>query len=394
MVFYKKSIVQTGIIIIMLCVFLTAGCQADSKKSNVRTGTENETRSVAEETTTTIPTEEESSQEPELMETDSTRDSATAPESAQDITETEPETTTKQPETTTEVPPVIEPMPGISVVSGYVTSGAQYKEYWTDLSLEIAASLYTDFLPCAVEIDGTWKKGLYHEEQNLLIVEDGEKWSGDIYTIYHGDEAITVPVGRRFPDDVFIKIMMVDVNGDGKDELYIDAFLGETRSIVSSVRFAISLEPFMLMTDIYRYKGNNEATDIRDENLFVPECRIVSAEAAEEGAVKVQAEFIMESGDKYTLDMEIDDADLNYLDSYKIYLTGFVLMPLLEDGGTGWKFEQKFNFVAEEKTDTGVGRTGGAYVTIRIGLVYDEESGRYIQGDDVKIEYGPYHFYY
>lgn len=236
---------------------------------------------------------------------------------------------------------------------------------WSDLGIEIAESLFQDFTVCSVKIDGEWKKGLYNEENELLVTQDG---TGETYTVYHGDESITVPMGRKLPDENYVGVRLADVNKDGRDELYISGMIGN--GLVRN--HVIGLDPFSLMTDIYD-------TDSMDKIL--PEYRILSASAGEGTAAAVQAEFTLESGEKYTLDMLIEDADMSRLEEYT--LTPVVCSTVVHNEGEEWRLSLDIRFSVSQKASS----SGRVYVFMNIGLEYDGDTGRFIPGKDVELEY-------
>lgn len=146
---------------------------------------------------------------------------------------------------------------------------------WTDLKLDMAKQ-YHDFEPCAANIDGEWIKALYNKEQDVLITQE----SG-AYGIYHNGEYLSVTVELPFPTENNVTIKLVDANDDGKDELYIKAYLGGRER-----NQLIGLEPLTALVDSYSY-------GIAGVSDYVKEYRLTNVWVAEDDMVHVEAEFIM-----------------------------------------------------------------------------------------------------
>lgn len=389
MILSKKSIIRAGIVIMILCGLLTAGCRAASTQESSVPDTDTESTAAVYRETTAVPETEAALPEPETM--------------------TVPESITQQPEPTTETSvsiqaetkePELKPISGIDAVAGYVTSGEVYDAFWldtesfgSDTAYIVAQSLYKDFLPCAVDVDGVWKKGLYNEEHNLLVVqddvivvrEDGTKWvdRGVTYTVYHGGEELTVPADMPFPWDAFVRIELTDVNGDGEDELIITTL--PKLDITYSRLIAFHLDPFVIMTDFYDKEG---------ENSFVPQGRVISAEAVPggeaNGEAKIQVEFTMENGKKYLFEQVVEGADMTCLDQYGISFDSFSIqdtVPWNNKDSDEWILEAYcFDYMVAQPTAPGGPHKSKVWITVKIGLEYDDEAKRYIQGDDVTIE--------
>ena len=232
---------------------------------------------------------------------------------------------------------------------------------WSDTGLEIANSLYEGFVPAAAEIDGKWEKALYSAQKDLLIIRDS---SGEYYNIYHGSEKISVAMTLPFPTDINVQIKLVDINEDGKDELYISEFVGGDGG---SDRYIIGLEPFEVLTDVYK---------LRDVYSIVTEY-VVQTKLYSDGKDTVQADFVV-NNKSYSIDMDIN-SDTEGAGEYSIAPSDISITSY--DSNEPLSLEIRFELY--EAGDAG----NRGYIFVNIPLTYDKKTNHYIMSDEAVVEY-------
>lgn len=233
---------------------------------------------------------------------------------------------------------------------------------WTDLKLDMAKQ-YHDFEPCAANIDGEWIKALYNKEQDVLITQE----SG-AYGIYHNGEYLSVTVELPFPTENNVTIKLVDANDDGKDELYIKAYLGGRER-----NQLIGLEPLTALVDSYSY-------GIAGVSDYVKEYRLTNVWIAEDDMVHVEAEFIMNDGETYRTECIVAGADRERPEDFEISPVYFDTDILMEHP---YSVKQDIRFRVNQGSMT----DGNGYIFMSIPLEYDEESNHYTERGDVELYY-------
>ena len=235
---------------------------------------------------------------------------------------------------------------------------------WSDMGLEIAGSLYKDFTPCAANIDGKWVKALYNEGQDVLITQE----SGNAYGIYHGEEHISVPVELSFPTDINVNIKLVDI--DGRAGLYISAYLG------GSTRYQlIGLEPLTPLVDSCCNDGND--AKVHD---YVKEYGLGRVWVGDDDKVHVSADFEMNSGEKYSTEFIVEDADKDNLEAFTI-APAFFETSISDTYPYSAKQDIRF------RVNQGSMTQGNGYIFMSIPLEYDAGSNHYIQQGSIELYY-------
>lgn len=237
---------------------------------------------------------------------------------------------------------------------------SEQPQKWSEPSLEIAHSLFDGFMPAAAEVDGEWEKALYSADKDLLIMRDD---SGEFYNIYHGCEKISVAMSLAFPTDINVQIKLVDINKDGNDELYISEFVGGGGG---SDRYIIGLEPFEVLTDVYKLQ------DI--DNIVTRHYAWLKSNS--DGQDSIQADFTI-NGTDYSIGFEVTSEEGN--GEYDIVPDDIYITAYNDERPLALEIRFELNRV---------GCSGNkGYIFVDIPLVYDKETKHYVQSDVANVEY-------
>lgn len=250
---------------------------------------------------------------------------------------------------------------GLTVKDIYELDLGETPARWTDGSLEIAKSLYTGFQPAAVKMDEKWKKALYSDAYDLLIVRDA---NNNMYDVFHGESMVSVPMTLGFPHENNVTIKFADINEDGKDELYIGEYItGTSRENV------IEIEPFAVITDSY---------SVVEINKLLKGYKVTSVEKDNDNLI-ITAEFTMLDGKKLTYRFEISSSDIELSETEDMDVVRIDTIVSENDEGYAVSYDIWFRLASSGK-DNG-------YVNMNIPLEYDEELNHYCPEGNITFDY-------
>lgn len=250
---------------------------------------------------------------------------------------------------------------GLTVKDIYELDLGETPVKWTDGSLEIAKSLYTGFQPAAVKMDEKWKKALYSDAYDLLIVRDA---NNNMYDVFHGESMVSVPMTLGFPHENNVTIKFADINKDGKDELYIGEYITET-----SHENVIEIEPFAVITDSY---------SIVEINKLLKVYKVTSVEKDNDNLI-ITAEFTMLDGKKLTYRFEISSSDIELSETEDMDVVRIDTIVLENDEGYAVSYDIWFRLASSGKDNV--------YVNMNIPLEYDEELNHYCPEGNITFDY-------
>lgn len=250
---------------------------------------------------------------------------------------------------------------GLTVKDIYELDLGETPVKWTDGSLEIAKSLYTGFQPAAVKMDEKWKKALYSDEYDLLIVSDA---NNNMYDVFHGESMVSVPMTLGFPHENNVTIKFADINKDGKDELYIGEYITGT-----SHENVIEIEPFAVITDSY---------SVVEINKLLKVYKVTSVEKDNDNLI-ITAEFTMLDGKKLTYRFAVSSSDIELSETEDMDVVRIDTIVLENDEGYAVSYDIWFRLASSGKDNV--------YVNMNIPLEYDEELNHYCPEGNITFDY-------
>lgn len=250
---------------------------------------------------------------------------------------------------------------GLTVKDIYELDLGETPVKWTDGSLEIAKSLYTGFQPAAVKMDEKWKKSLYSDAYDLLIVRDA---NNNMYDVFHGESMVSVPMTLGFPHENNVTIKFADINKDGKDKLYIGEYITGT-----SHENVIEIEPFAVITDSY---------SIVEINKLLKVYKVTSVEKDNDNLI-ITAEFTMLDGKKLTYRFAVSGSDIELSEAEEMDVVRIDTIVLENDEGYAVSYDIWFRLASSGKDNV--------YVNMNIPLEYDEELNHYCPEGNITFDY-------
>lgn len=262
---------------------------------------------------------------------------------------------------TNNTPDVQESSAGLTVKDIYELDLGETPARWTDGSLEIAKSLYTGFQPAAVKMDEKWKKALYSDAYDLLIVRDA---NNNMYDVFHGESMVSVPMTLGFPHENNVTIKFADINNDGKDELYIGEYITGT-----SYENVIEIEPFAVITDSY---------SVVEINKLLKGYKVTSVENDNDNLI-ITAEFTMLDDKKLTYRFAVSSSDIELSETEDMDVVRIDTIVSENDEGYAVSYDIWFRLASSGKDNV--------YVNMNIPSEYDEELNHYCPEGNITFDY-------
>ena len=250
---------------------------------------------------------------------------------------------------------------GLTVKDIYELDLGETPVKWTDGSLEIAKSLYTGFQPAAVKMDEKWKKALYSDAYDLLIVRDA---NNNMYDVFHGESMVSVPMTLGFPHENNVTIKFADINKDGKDELYIGEYITGT-----SPENVIEIEPFAVITDSY---------SVVEINKLLKVYKVTSVEKDNDNLI-ITAGFTMLDDKKLTYRFAVSSSDIELSETEDMDVVRIDTIVSENDEGYAVSYDIWFRLASSGKDNV--------YVNMNIPLEYNEELNHYCPEGNITFDY-------
>lgn len=239
---------------------------------------------------------------------------------------------------------------------------------WKNSEKEAALGLYKGFELCELVIQGVRHKAVYNEDGIVIIENRGENNAVENYTVVYNGGQVTVPMGYPLGSDIRVSITLRDIEGDGRDELFIGNSGMEGESSYINV---IRLDP--VKTVPVEYSSKN----VEDSLIGYG---IEAVDYKETG--EAEAVFYVEdaSGNREYGTVVLKNAD-NPRCEYVMVLREAVSVGFTETdkSSTSLAGMSTFEIRAREEDGSLYHQICG-YVFFRQTLEYDENEDRYVSG--------------